>query len=155
MGQATFTWLGFSTGWQNVGAGADILVSLATVATSATLRRIIYDFHYSIQSPVDGDASNGMIGAIAVDARAVAAGIAAMPRPITGGDQEWLFTKGFAQVCETDGGGAGTSILQNAHVNGDIRTMRKMKQTDQVVMVCENVAGDIRICLQGRILFSV
>ena len=157
MGQATFTWLGVSTGgFQAIASGANLLQSLATAAASGTIRRFIYTFQVGITAPTDGAVATGVLGLIMADATAVAAGVAALSKPRTDGDQEWLLTTGYGLQIQTGSGSAGTNIAHNFVGHGDVRGMRKFKQTDVFALVIENEAGAaIQFALQGRILCSV
>ncbi len=155
MGQATFTWFGVSTGgFQAIASNTDLLLNLAVGAISGTVRRFIYTFQVSFSAPVDGAVATGAFGLIMADATAVAAGVASLSKPITDGDQEWLVTTGYGMTHQVQ-----SATEQKSHNfvgHGDVRGMRKFKQSDVFALVVENEAGAaIQFALQGRVLCSV
>jgi len=151
--KAIFTWAAGSIAWTNLGSGANQLHSMVISTDSTTLRRVIVDCFISTQSPLDGINYSGRVGLIVADQTVVTAGVAAIPKPLTDGDQEWLWNRGYANFIETvDATAPGQVPL---HLHDDVRGMRKMKQGDNLVFVIENIAGaSIRYVISVRALFS-
>ena len=132
-------------------ASTSTLKSLVIVSDAVTLRRIIVDCWVQVQEVTDNLACAGRVGIITADARTVAAGIGALPRPFNGGDQEWLWNRGFARK---NVGAVGANYA--LHLHDDVRGMRKMKQGDEVVFVIEALAdGVLDFQVSARVLFSV
>ena len=137
--RANFTWAaGLDAGWVNLASATDRLVSLIITTDSATLRRIIVDFYVQLQVETDGTNAVGRVGIIVADKTVVAAGVAALPKPSTNADQEWLWNRGYA--LKNAAGGAAVQG-RTLHFHDDVRGMRKMKQTDELVLVIENATG--------------
>jgi len=126
-----------------------------TAAQAGTIRRIIYNFHVIGTAPDDNVVISGAVGLIVADATAVAAGVASISKPITDGDQEWLFTRGYGLQYQLEAAQTAVSFAPQFDAHGDIRTMRKLKQSDIVAVVVENEAGSaISVLVQARVLFS-
>ena len=151
--RSNFQWAVGQSPWTGVTAGSDALFALVVLGEAQTLRRCIIDFYVQNQSPADGVLFQGGVGIIAVDQVTVTAGVASLPKPITHGDQEWIWSRGFANSLEmATAAGVGAPTL---HLHDDVRAMRKMKQTDNLVLVVENLAGAaIRFSGYCRALFS-
>ena len=149
--RANYQWsTGQAASWTNLNASSDALASLITAEDPTTLRRIIVDFYVTLQDPADAIQCFGRVGIIVADATVITAGVTSMPKPFAGGDQEWLWNRGYAHFNE--GVAAPVQVL---HLHDDVRAMRRMKQTDSLAFVIENEAGGaLRFMISVRALFS-
>ncbi len=155
MGQATFQWVSFKTAsFQAVASGANASVSMVSFADPSTIRRIVYDYQCIISAPADNAVGTGMFGLIVADKTAIDSGTTAIPKPFTDGDQEFLFVRGYGMQIEVLANSGGQLHSNVGH--GDIRTMRKVKQRDEMIFMVENSSGTaIAIAIQGRLLVSI
>ena len=151
-----YTWIsGAPSSWTNLASATNAIVApLFTADESSTLRRIIVDFFIQTQSVADQTQAAGRVGLIIADPTVIAAGVAALPKPLTDGDQEWLWNRGYALSHESSGG------LVNSyaplHLHDDVRGMRKVKQRDALAFVIENQTGaSVRFFISVRGLFSL
>ena len=134
--RAIFTWASAAeASWVNLAASTDRMSDFIQATESSTLRRLIVDFYVQLQVETDGVNALGRVGFIIADQTVVAAGVSALPKPLTNGDQEWLWNRGYAMK------NAGAVEGRTLHLHDDVRGMRKMKQTDRLVMVVENQGG--------------
>ena len=134
--KAIFTWSSAAeASWVNLAASTNRMSDFIETTESSTLRRIIIDFYVQLQVETDGVNALGRVGLIIADQVTVAAGASAVPKPLTNGDQEWLWNRGYA--LKNAGGTTGRTL----HLHDDVRGMRKMKQTDRLILVVENQGG--------------
>ena len=144
--RANFQWTASApANWTAVAAGANALSVLWTSTDPGTIRRLIVDCYIQTQSPADGVNVFGRCGIIVADNTVASAGVAALSKPLTNGDQEWLWNRGYAKFIE------GTEAFSALHLHDDVRGMRKFKQTDTLCFVIENQAGSAGV----RFFFSV
>jgi len=155
MGQRVFQWASGVSDWITHASAGASNTTLVTAAAAQTIRRIIYDYQIVLSAPADAQLSTGMFGLIVLDSVTSVAGVAAnaVPLPINNGDQEWLFTRGYGLQCQTLADSGGQLMAVTGH--GDIRTMRKVKQSDVVDVVVQNIIGAaISFNMQVRVLTS-
>jgi len=153
MSKAQFTWFAAQiSAPTSIASNADALIPLMTAGDSTTVRRCIVDFYLQLLTVTDGSFALGRVGIIALDARTVAAGVTACPLPTTSGDQEWLWNRGFYHRIDVNNT---ESHLGTLLLHDDVRGMRKLKQTDQVVCIVETEVGaSILVVPHVRILSS-
>ncbi len=127
--------------------------SLLTATDPVTIRRIIVDVFIALSTVGDGLVLSGRIGIILANPREIAIGATAVPLPITNGDLNWMWNRGYglaAQLAGTDG--YDTRVL---HLHDDVRGMRKMKETQSLICVIENAAGGTLLSMASvRVLTS-
>ena len=152
--RANFTWAVGSSLWTSVATPADALFSLVTLGESSTLRRIIVDYYVAHQTGVDNLRGHGRAGIIVADPTVVAAGVTAIPKPGTQGDQEWLWNRGYGLHNEVTAGQENS--YTPLHLHDDVRAMRRMKQNDELVFVIENFTSGspVNFMISVRALFS-
>ena len=151
MSQGQFQWATFTSGGAVALASAGAVIGAIAIApVPATIRRLVGDV-FVFPAAVGSDiVATGMWGFIVQDERAVTAGIGSVPLPITNGDQEWLITRGFTYTSL----GSGVAVEQY-HAHFDSRAMRKLKQTDRLIMVIQAEVGTaVEFSVQARALCS-
>jgi len=156
MARPKYTWIaGAPASWLLVGSASNALIApLFTADESSTVRRLIVDCFIQTQSGVDGGEWHGRVGLIIADPTVIAAGVAAMPKPLSDSDQEWMWNRAYAGSHEST---SITAVSQvPLHLHDDVRGMRKIKQRDALAFVIENRTGlGIRVFIGVRGLFSL
>jgi len=130
-------------------ASTSALLALLTSTDPGTIRRIIVDFYVKTQEATDNLKCAGRAGIIVADNVTATVGIGSLPKPLSHGDQEWLWNRDYAAIQN------GTGSENTLHLHDDVRGMRKFKQTDVVVFIIQNLAdGPIEFQVGTRILVS-
>ena len=155
--KANFQWTAVpdvaNTTWAQTASGTVSFFTLTVFTDPGTIRRIIVDAFVAGATAADAVRISGRVGIILATDRVVAAGAAAVPAPITSGESDWLWNRGYAlhqEVLATEG-----SIYIPLHLHDDVRGMRKFKENDQLIFCLENAAGAPVDCMvTARVLLS-
>ncbi len=97
----------------------------------------------------------GDLGAAVVSDQAVAAGVTAVPTPLTDkGSDLWFL---YEQLPSRQAGTTPTGLTQNVGVSKefDSKAMRKVEQGQDVVFVGENEIAGLNMIISGRMLIKL
>ena len=104
-------------------------------ATDETLFRTIASLYAGKTAISALGPANIEVGFIVSQQRAVAAGVAALPRPIEEAEQEWIFRGKLIVPRST----AADTIIQSDKLELDIKSRRRLNSTENLVLLFENL----------------
>ncbi len=110
---------------------------LGTFTRAGTLRRLIVDWYLTLATLADNVECSGRVGIIIVAPQVILASTS-VPRPISDGEERWLWNRGYA--IRMDFITSGTSYIP-LHLHDDVRGMRKFTENQHLICVLENAAG--------------
>ena len=154
--------------WQagaTISSGVDIATGTATAGNAgiinilapATISRIHGHIFFQLDTTAVDERVVICYGLIIVSENALGAGVASMPHPFTDAEVSWI-AHGFASVSSL----AEAAVQPDAlftRVEVDSKAMRKVKPTEQLVLVVESVisvdqAGTWDMMAAFRVLFA-
>jgi len=132
-----YTWSGNSVGLA-IAANGTTLTSIVVVGSAGTIMRSRGELVASIDGPVDNDKTLVAFGLIKVTEEQVVVGFTSVPNPNDDPDAAWLW-HGFIPL------GSQAIVNQAAgyevgRLTVDSKAMRKMKQTEAIALVIDNLA---------------
>ena len=139
--KSDFTWQGLSGATAAVLTNAARIDAVNTPSVASTLMRSRGEVLASIDGPTDGDSCVAIFGLIVGTEEQVSIGATAFPDPANDMDAEWIWYGSILLFAQA-GTGLGASLNALSVVGRltiDSKAMRRMKQTQSVVMVTRNL----------------
>ncbi len=145
-----YTWSQFSLGRTTVAAGTKVLLGFFFLATAfeETLVRTRGIMHVKTDNIAAEEEQLGALGMIRATDRAVAAGAASIPGPITDGDDDgWFLWLPVAQISVNN------VINRGFHYTIDSKAQRIVREGQQLAVMFENSGAEgLMLTLNMRVL---
>jgi len=132
-----YTWQGVTFG-ATLAAAGNVTQVITTPQASSTVMRLRGELVASIDGPVDNDKVAINCGIIVVTEEQVAGGASTMPSPAGDLDAEWIW-HGFLLLL-SQAVVATAQLTQAARLTIDSKAMRRIKQTQSVILIVENTS---------------
>ena len=98
---------------------------------------------------------DGAWGIGIVSAQAFAAGAASIPGAYTNADWDGWFAHGFWSFFQNAAGTPNNLVMSSVQMEWDSKAMRKVKDTDVVVVMAESQSAAVQVSLQFRMLIKL